>query len=207
MTTQYLKDLFSNGQIEDEDIKDVQECLDDMSQEVEHLRKLIAQFLSLNRPRHLEIKQVDLDKLVDQTIKESTLLKNTPEVEVHTDYCGQLKDVEIDASQIRQVLQNLIQNSIQAMNKGGKIYITTQRLKDNNGDYAVFTIRDTGIGIPESIQERIYDAYFTTRENKGGTGLGLAITHQIIQAHKGKIELKSKKGMGASFTVRLPIKQ
>lgn len=206
MTTQYLKELFSNNQIKKEDIKDVQECLDDMSQEVEHLRKLIDQFLSLNRPRQLEIKQVDLDKLINQTLEEFTLLKNTQGVEVHTDCCGQLKNVELDPDQIRQVLQNLIQNSIQAMSKGGKIYITTKKLTDD-GDYASFTIRDTGIGIPERIQERIYDAYFTTREKEGGTGLGLAITHQIVQAHSGKIELKSKEGMGASFTVILPVKQ
>lgn len=207
MTAQYLRDLLSDNQLKDKDIKDAQECLDDMSQEVEHLRELIDQFLSLNRPKQLEVEQVDLDKFIDQTVEEFMLLKNTSEVEVHTDYCGQLKNVEIDTGQMHQVLQNLIQNSIQAMHKGGKIYITTKKLRTHDGNYALFTIRDTGVGIPESIQERIYDAYFTTKEKEGGTGLGLAITHQIIQAHNGKIELKSKEGMGASFTVHLPIKQ
>jgi len=207
MTTQYLKDLLSNGQVNERNIDDIQECLEDISYEVEDIRKLIDQFISLNRPKSLEIEKVNLEELIEQTINRSKLLKKNSNVKVFTEYSGELKNVELDPNQIRQVLQNLIQNSIQAMPKGGKIYITTNRLKKIDGDYASITIRDTGIGIPEVIQERIYDAYFTTKENQGGTGLGLAITHKIVQAHKGEIELKSKEGMGASFTIFLPIKR
>ena len=72
-------------------------------------------------------------------------------------------------------------------------------------NYAVIEIRDTGIGIPEEIQEQIYDAYFTTKDATGGIGLGLAISHQIITAHKGKIEVRSKMGMGTAFKISLPL--
>ena len=66
-------------------------------------------------------------------------------------------------------------------------------------------IRDTGMGIPEEIQEQIFDAYFTTKGEQGGMGLGLAICHQVITAHGGEIALQSKAGMGTMFEIRLPI--
>ena len=95
--------------------------------------------------------------------------------------------------------------------RGGKIYVNTNRIKvypqgaHTTEDKATIEIRDTAIGIPEYIQDRIFDAYFTTRESEGGTGLGLTITHQIIDAHNGSIDIKSKEGMGTSFTITLPI--
>lgn len=72
-------------------------------------------------------------------------------------------------------------------------------------EYAVIEIRDTGIGIAEEIQEQIYDAYFTTKDETGGIGLGLAISHQIIIAHGGKVEVRSKMGMGTAFKISLPL--
>ena len=71
---------------------------------------------------------------------------------------------------------------------------------------AVVEIRDTGMGIPDEIQPRIFDAYFTTKEREGGVGLGLSLTLQIVEAHGGKIELRSKVGMGSSFRIILPIR-
>ena len=79
-------------------------------------------------------------------------------------------------------------------------------MEQDTGD-AVIEIRDTGIGIPEEIQEQIYDAYFTTKDATGGIGLGLAVSHQIITAHKGKIEIRSKMGMGTSFKISLPLNE
>ena len=107
---------------------------------------------------------------------------------------------------MRQTLFNFVQNSIQAMPKGGSIYINTLLEQiDQDAEYTVIEIRDTGIGIPEEIQEQIYDAYFTTKDATGGIGLGLAISHQIITAHKGKIEVRSKMGMGTAFKISLPL--
>ncbi|MYG05684.1 hypothetical protein F4167_03465 [Candidatus Poribacteria bacterium] len=117
-----------------------------------------------------------------------------------------LPNVSLDAALMRQTLFNFVQNSIQAMPKGGSIYINTLLEQiDQDAEYTVIEIRDTGIGIPEEIQEQIYDAYFTTKDATGGIGLGLAISHQIITAHKGKIEVRSKMGMGTAFKISLPL--
>jgi signal transduction histidine kinase len=76
---------------------------------------------------------------------------------------------------------------------------------EDTGQRAIVEIRDTGIGIPAEIQERIFDAYFTTKEHEGGIGLGLALAHQIITAHHGYVEMRSKVGMGTVFTMTFPM--
>jgi signal transduction histidine kinase len=127
-------------------------------------------------------------------------------VTVVTNYTSDPPEIQLDQGLIRQALFNLIQNSIQAMPKGGRIYITTQPTHTLAGRGIEIEIRDTGVGIPPDIQEQIFDAYFTTKESEGGMGLGLAIAHQIITAHQGRIELKSQVGMGTAFQIYLPIK-
>ena len=107
---------------------------------------------------------------------------------------------------MRQTIFNIVQNSIQAMPKGGSVYFTTTFEDKGSIPNVVLEIRDTGIGIPEENQELIYDAYFTTKESDGGVGLGLAISHQTITAHQGKVEVKSKVGMGTAFNITLPVK-
>ena len=127
-------------------------------------------------------------------------------MQIIRNYDANLPNVPLDAALMRQTLFNFVQNSIQAMPKGGSIYINTLLEQiEQNPEYAVIDIRDTGIGIPEEIQEQIYDAYFTTKDATGGIGLGLAISHQIITAHKGKIEVRSKMGMGTAFKISLPL--
>ena len=140
-------------------------------------------------------------------MSEFTLIAENAQVQLIKNYDENLPDIPIDAALMRQTLFNLVQNSIQAMPKGGSIYVTTL-LEDIERDVSavVIEIRDTGIGIPEEIQEQIYDAYFTTKDATGGIGLGLAISHQIITAHEGKIEVRSKMGMGTAFKISLPLK-
>jgi signal transduction histidine kinase len=200
-----LKELLSPHKMKPEEINEARECVDRITNQIARLSKITEQFLQLTRPSALDLRRVDLDILVDGVIAEFILTLDKAHIKVITKYCKQLNDIQVDPGKIRQALFNIIQNSIQAMSRGGKIYVRTSRVKTSAGDKATIEIRDTGIGISEYIQDRIFDAYFTTRENEGGTGLGLTITHQIIDAHNGRIDMKSKEGMGTSFTITLPI--
>ena len=202
MTAQHLKSIFSQPEVTPEDIAEAKEFLDIVDKKIQELRQTSEQFLTLNRPRTLNLEPVNMNTLLDSVLSEFALLMEEANVQVIKQYAGELPDVQLDAMLMRQTIFNLIQNSIQAMPKGGRIYLTTFI----EGTAAGFTIRDTGLGIPEEIQERIYDAYFTTKEENSGVGLGLAISHQIITAHQGKIELKSKVGMGTTFKITFPIK-
>ncbi len=204
MTAQHLKSVFSQQKVEPEDIEEAKELLDIVNQKIGELKQISEQFLTLNRPRKLNMEPVNFNALVEQVVLEFALMAEEAKVQIVKNYDTNLPNVTLDAGLMRQTLFNFLQNSIQAMPKGGSIYITTTLEQTESGRQAILDIRDTGIGIPEEIQEQIYDAYFTTKEASGGTGLGLAISHQIITAHQGKIEMKSKMGMGTAFKISLP---
>ena len=206
MTAQHLKSVFSQRKVNQDDIEEAKELLEIVDQKITELKQTSEQFLTLNRPRRLNVESTDLNALVEQVLSEFALIAEEAKVQVIRNYDENLPDVPLDAALMRQTLFNFVQNSIQAMPKGGSIYITTlvEQIDQNAGD-AVIEIRDTGIGIPEEIQEQIYDAYFTTKDAAGGIGLGLAVSHQIITAHKGTIEVRSKIGMGTAFKISLPL--
>ena len=206
MTAQHLKSVFSQPKVSHEDIEEAKELLDIVDQKIVELKQTSEEFLTLNRPRILNIEPVNLNVLVDQVLSEFTLIAEEAKVQIIRNYDDNLPNVHLDAALMRQTLFNFVQNSIQAMQKGGSIYINTLLEQiEQDPEYAVIEIRDTGIGIPEEIQEQIYDSYFTTKDATGGIGLGLAISHQIITAHKGKIEVRSKMGMGTAFKISLPL--
>ena len=205
MTAQHLKELFSEKEIKSQDIEETREFLNIVDYEIEQLRHISEQFLTLNRPKQLNLEPTQLNELLDRVLSEFTLTMENANVQVVRNY-ESLPHLKLDAGLIRQAIFNFIRNSVQAMPKGGSIYITTE-LEKTIGDsrQVALEIRDTGIGIPNEIQERIFDAYFTTKEKDGGMGLGLAISHQIIMAHQGDVEFKSQVGMGTAFKVTFPL--
>jgi two-component system NtrC family sensor kinase len=110
-----------------------------------------------------------------------------------------LPDIMADADQIQQVFINIILNAAEAMNKGGTLTIQSKLL--DSQIQVQFT--DTGMGISEDVKEKIFDPFFTTKEQ--GTGLGLSISYGIIEQHGGTINVESKKSVGSTFTILLPI--
>jgi len=148
-------------------------------------------------------------------IKDSTeFVLRGSNVKCEFDFAADLKPARIDASQISQVIQNIIINANQAMPTGGSIKIKAENLNINNNDkttlepgvYLKITISDQGCGIPPQILDRIFDPYFTT--NEGNSGLGLAITHSIINKHNGSISIETEtdpeRNTGSTFTILLP---
>jgi two-component system sensor histidine kinase AtoS len=112
-----------------------------------------------------------------------------------------LPQVEIVAGQIRQGFLNIILNALDAMPDGGELTVATGWDRDHQAVWISFT--DTGVGIPEEDQPRIFEPFFTRKFR--GTGLGLTISYSIVERHGGRIELESRVGQGSRFTVFLPI--
>jgi polar amino acid transport system substrate-binding protein len=109
-----------------------------------------------------------------------------------------------NAQKIEQILVNLLVNAGQAMRDDVRGLITVRtRAEDTD---VVFEIEDNGIGMGDKTLKQIFDPFFTTKRAKGGTGLGLAIAYRIIEEHGGSITVKSKQGLGTTFTVRIPAK-
>ena len=105
------------------------------------------------------------------------------------------------ASQINQVLLNLITNAAQAMDDGGKLTVTSRRA----GDKVEVEVTDTGAGIPDKVLPKIFDPFFTTKPVGEGTGLGLSIVHKIVQSHGGDIKVRTEAKKGTTFTISLPV--
>ena len=108
----------------------------------------------------------------------------------------------VDPKQIQQVFLNLILNAVQAMQEGGVLTLATSVLHKGGKGWVRVTIMDTGPGIPETILEKIFTPFFTTKAQ--GTGLGLAICHKLVTQHKGFITVASQKGRGTEFSIILP---
>ncbi len=132
-------------------------------------------------------------------------------VRCHYVFPEDLLQVDADSGQLGQVIQNIVLNARHAMPEGGTITITCSNVDDpagesllsvDRGKYVRIVIRDTGVGIPTEIIDKIFDPYFTTKQK--GSGLGLAICHSIIHKHGGYITVESVPGRGTGFTIYLP---
>ena len=107
--------------------------------------------------------------------------------------------IYIDPEKINRVFMNIMKNSLEAMKKGGTFSLTAE---EQNGEI-LFSLKDTGKGIPEEIRDKLFDS-FVTSGKKGGTGLGLAIVKKVVEEHKGKIEVESEPGVGTTFKLYFP---
>ena len=124
--------------------------------------------------------------------------------------------VVADTMHIEQVLMNLVANAGDAMPGGGCLTITTKQVNPDNKlitslhnsefkKYAAISVEDTGVGIEKEVKEKIFDPFFTTKDVGEGTGLGLSVVYGIIKQHQGHIEVNTKPGRGATFTIFLPL--
>jgi CheY-like chemotaxis protein len=174
--------------------------------------ELTKQLLGFARGGKYEVKPTDVNELVHESI--GMFGRTKKEITIKAKYQEHLKPVEVDRSQIDQVLLNIYVNAWQAMPDGGMLYVQTYNVDLDEhfvcaygvraGQYVAISITDTGIGMDRQIAKRVFDPFFTTKEKDRGTGLGLASAYGIIKNHDGIITVESKKGQGATFTVFLP---
>ena len=167
--------------------------------EINRLDYIITQFLGAIRPSPLQMKLASLNEVAGKTLD---LLR--PEIEnrgvtVKTKLARHLTATPVDATQLQQVLVNLVKNATQAMTTGGTLTLQT----GENSDSVWMSVADTGGGIPQEQINRIFEPFYTTK--KKGSGLGLMIVQRIVRAHNGRIELESNVGKGTTFRVWLPL--
>lgn len=188
------------------------EFLEIMIKEVNRLNKVISNFLSFAKVKVPSFKPSNINDVFNSVkdLVEFRLQKENIRVEIGLD--KNLKDMLIDAEQLKQALLNIVLNSIQSMKNGGMLKISAQVISPEGPDggdinrerFIEIIISDTGCGIPKENLSHIFNPFFTTREE--GTGLGLAITKRIIEDHGGIISVESEVGRGTCFRVRIPVK-
>ncbi|HWE37672.1 MAG TPA: ATP-binding protein [Isosphaeraceae bacterium] len=173
--------------------------IDRVRKEGHRLESLLEDFLRFVRVREPALAPADLNEVVDDMSIFCLDQANSAGVVIRTHLADDLPAVRLNVEMLKQALLNLILNALQFTAAGGELILATRR----EGDWAVVEITDTGAGIPDDVQPRVFDAFFSTRP--GGSGLGLATTRRVVEAHGGTITLQSTPGKGSRFTIRLPI--
>lgn len=167
--------------------------------ETRRLQDILEDFLRFARVQDLHRSPADLNAIVDELNDFCEPQSAIQGIVMRTQYDGSLPEVRLDVDMFKQALLNLIMNAQKAMPDGGELMLRTRR----EGPWAVLDVIDTGLGMDDDLQSKVFNAFFSTRP--GGSGLGLPTTRKIVEAHGGTIALSSEPGKGSQFTVRLPL--
>jgi len=182
---------------------DAQDMLDVAVHEVDRLNVVVSQFLEYARPFELR-RELDHVNAIVAHVLQVLRAQGVPDgVELVEDLAPDLPPVPLDRGRMSQVLLNLCQNGLQAMEQGGRLVVRTNRRMLRRNDVLEISVEDSGPGISAEAQQQLFVPFFTTKEK--GTGLGLAISQRIVQAHGGELEVTSRPGQGATFSVLLPL--
>jgi two-component system NtrC family sensor kinase len=197
-----LSKWVGTGQTAHEKREEAMQCLDLIAAESRRCGDLIKNLLSLSRTAPMNVQSVDLHAVINRCLM---LVRHQLElvgVELQLKLADDLPLVHCDPAQIEQVLLALTMNAIDAMPRGGTLWIET-RLSSNKSEIEII-VRDDGAGIAPDVLAHMFEPFLTTKESGRGVGLGLAISRGIVERHNGRIEVESEVGRGTTFTVTLP---
>lgn len=187
-----------------DDIKKVKSYARIIVSEAQKLTQTLTRLLEFSRMDQPIMEKTDLNELIRETLvfleHHLTRFKN---VELRLELADPLPPIQVDKVHIQQVLANLLMNAAQAMPEGGPIIIATGQEENT----VFFAVIDSGHGIPETIKDKIFNPFFTTKEKNQGTGLGLSISKRLVEANRGIITFQSQEGRGTTFFVRFPLDQ
>jgi signal transduction histidine kinase len=179
--------------------EDIANHLSVLNEEIDRLNRIVVDFLFAVRPMDLTLVSGNINTLIRDILSFVQYELDELHIICVSELQNELPLVDFDRHYMKQALLNLVKNAIEAMSPGGILTIKTE-VSDNG---VVISIGDTGSGISEENQAKIFEPYFTTKNM--GTGLGLTLVFKIIQEHKGEIALRSGEGRGTVFIITLPI--
>jgi signal transduction histidine kinase len=166
---------------------------------VDRQDRLVEDMLTLSHPEPESLQPVNLRELVDEVVRE---LPADPRLRVHGAPASALPAIPGDAFRLHEVFTNLVKNALEASPPSGVVEV---RIEASDRGLVRVVVRNTGVGIPPDIRERVFQPFFTTKTK--GTGLGLAIAKHIVDAHRGSLRVDSDGQVETSFTVELPTTQ
>ena len=197
----YARLLLKNNQLSIQQ-KDRLNVIAEQAKKSSEIIQGLLKFARTTEPTGQPVSVCNATAVIGETLKILAAEFESRGIEIRTDFIPDAY-AAIDEKKLEQILLNILLNSLQALQKGGSILVTTQ----TSGNRLQLTVTDTGPGIPPEILPRIFDPFFTTKEVGEGTGLGLSICSGIINEYDGSIDVFSEPGKGASFTITLPMEQ
>ena len=205
----WVEDLLAEEEFKDgENLDEFKRALQQIRTQGKRCKEITHKLLSFARKTDSRIQDVQLNDLIEDLIALSAQRAKLSNVEIHSNLQENLPTVRASQSELQQVLLNLINNALDAMEKiGGNLRISTRIQEDSIiiGDHLLIEVADDGPGIPAANLAKIFDPFFTTKPVGKGTGLGLSICYGIIKKMGGSIEARSVIGGGTTFAVKLPL--
>ncbi|HBA61466.1 MAG TPA: hypothetical protein DCZ92_11755 [Elusimicrobia bacterium] len=177
-----------------------------IEREAVRCKNLVQDLLVFSRSSKLEEELLDLNAVLTSALSLIVARAKTQGVELRWEMSPELPRIPANKNKLQQVLINLANNAMDAMPAGGSLTVGTSLSGERPG-YVEIRVRDTGQGIPEAIQAKIMEPFFTTKPEGKGTGLGLSISYGIIQQHRGTIKVESREGEGTVFLIALPVRK
>lgn len=179
----------------------IKRMLQNINRETSRARDVVQGLLEFSREKEFALRDANLEEVVNRAV--SLVQSQVPSsVKVSVDIPSGL-NLPMDSQRMQEVFLNLIINASQAITDAGEIKISAQVA---DSDSVCISVHDTGSGIPPEIQDRLFDPFFSTKEEGQGTGLGLSITYGIIQKHEGQITVESDPASGTTFLITLPLR-
>lgn len=166
--------------------------------EADRLSKITSDILEYSRGTKLNIKECDLNNIIDDSLNQLKDKLETSGIMPEKRLMTRKLTIKADPQRLKQVIFNLVDNAVDAMDKGGRLTIKTSKQKG----YVILDIKDTGVGIDRKELENLFRLFYTTKEK--GSGLGLAVSKNIIDDHGGYINVDSQPGEGTIFSVHIP---
>ena len=181
----------------------IESSVESISQEIEHLNRLIGEFRDFAKLPAPYFQPTDIHELIMKVLM--TYQPSYPNVEVAAEYMEHVT-ISLDSHQMTRVFSNLLKNSFESIDKEkGTISISTDLVRKGHTHYCRIRIEDSGRGIPRELEQKVFHPYFTTKES--GTGLGLPIVERIVSDHQGQIWFETEEQIGTTFYIDLPLEQ
>ncbi|MBM6616650.1 ATP-binding protein [Bacillus suaedaesalsae] len=184
--------LFQEGVIE-------QKYFDTVINEFKRIEEIISGLINLTKPQHIGVRNVEVQEILNDVNVLIESEKNLHNIPIIQQFEGGIPKVNCDPNQMKQVLLNLMKNSMEALPNGGEIHASLSA----TGDEVLITVSENGIGMSEDRVQRLGEPFYSNKEK--GTGLGLMLCFRIIKHHNGPITINSSESEGTSVKIRLPI--
>lgn len=178
------------------------EFLGIVKKECRRLNRLLTNLLDFARPRRPDYQIVDVSQILSSVVSLAAHMASQFSITLCTDFPSGVPPIECDPEQLKQVILNLTINAIQAMPDGGEILLSA---RTKNSNILIIQVKDQGSGISPEELDKVFNPFFTTKEN--GTGLGLSMAHQIVSQHGGILSAERNPDKGMTFSVLLPRRQ
>lgn len=200
-----MKRINQEGRLSTDDLQKFARYLDLMETETRRISRIVSNLLTFSRQSKIELKFVDLNRLIQKTLFLNSNLLKINHVNVVTDFDPRLPEIMGSEDHLQQIMMNLVSNAAEALETthGGTLTIRTGT--PDNAGHVFIAFGDDGPGIPKENLPRLFEPFFTTKKKGKGVGLGLSVAYGIIENHGGSIEVQSEPGKGTTFLVKLPV--